>query len=113
LATGGVSVAGPRWKRPDDTVASELTVSGLSGVHASYLAHGGQDFLIGDGALQYGPEYIWESYYSARLFGGFFASIDLQHIANPAYNQDRGPVWVPSLRLHLELKLHGTSQNAH
>jgi hypothetical protein len=80
-------------------------------VHASYLAHGGQDFLIGDGALRYGPEYIWESYYSARLFGGFFASIDLQHIANPAYNQDRGPVWIPSARLHLELKLHGNSKN--
>jgi high affinity Mn2+ porin len=113
LATGGVSVAGPRWKRPDDTASTALTVSGLSGVHASYLAHGGQDFLIGDGALRYGPEYVWESYYSARLFAGFFASVDLQHIANPAYNQDRGPVWIGSLRLHLELKLHGTSQNAH
>lgn len=111
LATGGVSVSGPRWKRPDDVVATALTVSGLSGVHASYLAHGGLDFLIGDGALQYGPEYVWESYYSARLFGGVFASIDLQHIANPAYNQDRGPVWVPSARLHLEFKLHGASKN--
>ena len=111
LATGGVSVSGPRWKRPDDTVASELTVSGLSGVHASYLAHGGQDFLIGDGALQYAPEYVWESYYSARLFSGFFASIDLQHVANPTFNQNRGPVWIPSLRLHLELKLHGASQH--
>jgi high affinity Mn2+ porin len=111
LATGGVSVSGPRWKRPDDVVATALTVSGLSGVHASYLAHGGLDFLIGDGALRYGPEYVWESYYSARLFRGLFASIDLQHIANPAYNQDRGPVWIPSARLHLELKLHGNSKN--
>jgi high affinity Mn2+ porin len=111
LATGGVFVSGSHWKRPDDTVASELTVSGLSGVHASYLAHGGQDFLIGDGALQYGPEYVWESYYSARLWSGFFASIDLQRIANPAYNQARGPVWIPSARLHLELKLHGASQH--
>jgi high affinity Mn2+ porin len=56
---------------------------------------------------------VWESYYSARLFGGFFASIDLQHIANPAYNQDRGPVRVPSARLHYELRLRGTSRNAH
>ena len=111
LATGGVSVAGPRWKRPDDTAATELTVSGLSGVHAAYLAAGGQDFLIGDGALNYAPEYVWESYYSARLFRGFFATIDLQHIANPAYNQARGPVWIPSARLHLELKLHGNSKN--
>ena len=111
LATGGVSVAGPRWKRPDDTAATELTVSGLSGVHAAYLAAGGQDFLIGDGALNYAPEYVWESYYSARLFRGFFATIDLQHIANPAYNQDRGPVWIPSVRLHLEMRLHGVSKN--
>jgi high affinity Mn2+ porin len=111
LATGGVSVAGGRWKRRDDVAATALTISGLSGVHASYLAHGGQDFLIGDGALQYGPEYVWESYYSARLFGGFFATIDLQHIVNPAFNQDRGPVWIPSARLHLEVKLHGNSKN--
>ena len=103
LATGGVSVNGARWHRPFDTVATELTVSGLSGDHAVYLARGGYDFLIGDGRLQYGPEYISESYYSARLFPGFFASFDLQHVANPAYNQDRGPVWIPSIRLHLEL----------
>jgi high affinity Mn2+ porin len=103
LATGGVSVNGERWHRKNDTVATELTVSGLSGVHASYLARGGFDFLIGDGALQYGPEYVWESYYSARLFEGFFASFDLQHVANPAYNQNRGPVWISSIRLHLEV----------
>jgi carbohydrate-selective porin OprB len=103
LATGGVSIAGRRWRRPFDTVASELTVSGLPAVHAQYLALGGHDFLIGDGHLQYGPEYVSESYYSARLFPGFFASFDLQHVANPAYNQKRGPVWISSIRLHWEL----------
>lgn len=102
LATAGVSVAGARWNRPKDVVATELTVGGISGVHASYLAHGGYDFLIGDGALQYAPEYSWETYYSAPLFRGFVGSLDVQHIANPAYNQDRGPVWVFSLRLHME-----------
>ena len=106
LASSGVSVTGARWKRPEDTVATALTVGGLSGVHASYLAHGGYDFLIGDGRLTYAPEYVWESYYSARLFPGFFASIDLQHVANPAYNQTRGPVWIGSIRFHLELGLH-------
>jgi len=64
---------------------------------------GGHDFLIGDGRIRYAPEYAWESYYSARLFSGFFATLDLQHVSNPAYNQDRGPVWIPSLRLHWEL----------
>ncbi len=102
LATGGVSVKGKRWHRPEDTAASELTVGGISGVHASYLAHGGYDFLIGDGALNYGPEYVWESYYSTRLRPGLFAALDAQHVNNPAYNRDRGPVWIYSLRLHIE-----------
>jgi high affinity Mn2+ porin len=103
LATGGVSVTGQRWHRSFDTVASEITIAGISGVHALYLARGGNDFLIGDGHLQYAPEYIWETYYTAKLFSGLFASFDLQHAANPAYNQDRGPIWIPSLRLHLEI----------
>ncbi|HLJ14565.1 MAG TPA: carbohydrate porin [Bryobacteraceae bacterium] len=106
LASGGVSITGTRWKRPDDVVATALTASGLSGVHASYLAHGGLDFLIGDGALQYAPEYVEETYYSARLFQGFFATFDLQRIVNPAFNQARGPLWVWSLRLHIELGSH-------
>ena len=109
LASGGVSVTGTRWKRPGDTVATALTVGGLSGVHASYLAHGGYDFLIGDGRLTYAPEYVWESYYSARLFHGFFATLNAQHDANPAYNQARGPVWIYSLRLHFETGLHKKS----
>jgi carbohydrate-selective porin OprB len=97
-----VSVGGARWKRPHDTAASELTVSGLSAVHAQYLARGGLDFLIGDGALRYGPEYVSESYYSARVMPGLFATIDLQHATNPAFNRDRGPVWIGAMRLHVE-----------
>jgi len=103
LATGGVSITGTRWHRPFDTVATEFTASGISGVHAEYLAMGGHDFLIGDGRLEYGPECIWESYYSARLFPSFFAAFDLQHVNNPAYNEQRGPVWISSVRLHFEV----------
>ena len=102
LAQGGVSVTGVRWHRPDDVVATGFTASGLTAVHVEYLAHGGLDFLIGDGALRYGTERISESYYSAKLFRGLFATADLQHITNPAYNRDRGPVWVGTLRLHVE-----------
>lgn len=102
LASSGVSLSGSRWKRKHDTAASELTVAGISAVHALYLARGGLDFLIGDGQLNYAPEYIWESYYNARLFSGFFATFDAQHITNPAYNRDRGPLWAYSLRLHIE-----------
>jgi len=102
LATMGLSVGGARWNRPHDVAASALTVSGLSAVHAQYLARGGLDFLIGDGALRYGPERVWESYYSARVIPGVFATIDLQHATNPAFNRDRGPVWMGALRLHVE-----------
>lgn len=102
LATGGVSFNGTFWKRPADVAASEFTASGISAVHALYLSRGGLDFIIGDGGLNYGPEYIWESFYSAKLFRGFFATLDAQHIANPAFNRDRGPLWAYSLRLHME-----------
>jgi high affinity Mn2+ porin len=102
LASGGISVGGRYWRRSKDTLGSEFTASVISGVHAQYLATGGHDFLIGDGALRYGPECIWESYYNAELLPGFQVSFDLQHVNNPAYNQDRGPVWIPSIRLHLE-----------
>jgi high affinity Mn2+ porin len=102
LASAGVSVKGEKWKRPEDVAASSFTASGLSGVHTLYLARGGLDFLIGDGRLNYAREYVWETYYSARLLPGLFSTFDVQRVANPAYNQDRGPVWISSLRLHME-----------
>jgi len=105
LASAGVSLKGTRWKRKDDVIATSFTAAGLSGVHALYLARGGYDFLIGDGKLNYAPEYLWESYYSARLFPGFVTTFDVQHYNNPAYNHDRGPVWVESIRLHMEFGL--------
>jgi high affinity Mn2+ porin len=102
LATAGVSVSGTSWKRAHDTLASALTVSGISGVHRLYLERGGLDFLIGDGHLNYGREFVWESYYSARVGPGIFATLDLQQVTNPAYNRDRGPLWIGGLRLHVE-----------
>ena len=107
LASAGVSVKGTAWKRKDDVAAASFTASGTSGVHALYLSRGGLDFLIGDGKLNYAPEYNWESYYNARLFRGFFATFDMQHVANPAFNRDRGPIWIPGIRLHLEFAVKG------
>ena len=66
------------------------------------MALGGVGFLLGDGALNYGHEKIIEAYYTAHLWRGVFASFDLQHINNPGYNKDRGPVLVPGLRLHVD-----------
>jgi len=36
------------------------------------------------------------------LWRGFFGAVDVQHVTNPGYNRDRGPVWVPSIRLHID-----------
>jgi high affinity Mn2+ porin len=105
LASGGISVKGTHWKRKDDVAATSLTAAGLSAVHREYLADGGLDFLIGDGRLNYAPEYVWESYYSARVLPGFYASFDVQRDTNPAYNHDRGPVMIYSIRLHIGLGL--------
>ncbi|MFN7996940.1 MAG: carbohydrate porin [Bryobacteraceae bacterium] len=101
LASGGVAVKGTRWRRPYDTAGTSFTASGLSAVHREYLAAGGLDFLIGDGRLTYAPEYVWESYYSARVVPGLYATFDVQRDTNPAYNSDRGPVTICSVRLHM------------
>ena len=105
LASGGLSMKGTRWHRKDDVVGTSFTAGGLSAVHHEYLAAGGLDFLIGDGALNYAPEYVWETFYSARLLPGFYTSFDFQHDTNLAYNQDRGPVNIYSIRLHIALGL--------
>jgi high affinity Mn2+ porin len=103
LASGGVSVKGTRWHRKFDVAATSFTAGGLSAVHHAYLAAGGLDFLIGDGRLNYGPEYVWESFYAARVVPGFYASFDLQRDTDLAYNRDRGPVTIYSIRLHVAL----------
>jgi high affinity Mn2+ porin len=105
LASAGVSLKGTRWKRKEDVIATAFTAGGLSAVHREYLAAGGTDFLIGDGQLNYAPEYVWESYYSAKLFPGLFMTFDVQHDNNLAYNHARGPVMIYQIRLHLALGL--------
>ncbi len=101
LAVGG-DLKGDLWKRRQDKVGAAFVTNGISGDHRLYLALGGKGFLLGDGALTYGRENIFEGYYTLRLWRGVFASFDLQHINNPGYNRARGPVLVPALRLHLE-----------
>jgi high affinity Mn2+ porin len=74
----------------------------LSNLHRTYLALGGIGFLLGDGRLDYGHEHIVEAYYNYRIWRGVYVAADLQHIGNPGYNRDRGPVWVPASRLHVD-----------
>ncbi|MFZ0333747.1 MAG: carbohydrate porin [Candidatus Acidiferrales bacterium] len=98
----GGDYRGDAWHRKNDRVGAAFSLNALSADHREYLALGGLGFLLGDGALNYGQEKIVESYYTAHLWRGFFTSFDLQHINNPGYNKDRGPVLVPALRLHVD-----------
>ena len=102
LSFGG-ELKGSKWGRPDDEMGLGFIVDGLSGPHREYLADGGYGFIIGDGALNYGLESIVEFYYKLNAYQKkFFISPDYQFILNPAYNKDRGPVNVFSIRLHVE-----------
>jgi high affinity Mn2+ porin len=98
----GVGGTGIRWNRPSDRLGLAFVSNGISRVHAQYLADGGLGFLLGDGKLNYGRENILESYYTLHLWRGVYPGADVQYLADPGYNRDRGPVFVASLRLHLE-----------
>jgi len=98
---GGFSKGVP-WHRRNDRAGVALVANGIVAAHQQYLALGGLGFLLGDGGLAYGPEKIVELFYTAHVWRGFFTSFDLQHINNPGYNMARGPVLIPSLRLHVD-----------
>jgi high affinity Mn2+ porin len=102
-ASTGFSFKGNLWKRQNDMFGIAGVVNGLSQRHRDYLAAGGYGFLIGDGKLNYGTENIIEAYYSYNPVRGFFISPDYQFVSHPAYNKDRGPVHIVSLRFHYEL----------
>ena len=77
-------------------------INGLSDDHRDYLAKGVYGFIIGDSKLNYGLETIFEVYYKVTIFNLVSLTPDYQFIINPAYNIDRGPVNIFSLRTHVE-----------
>ena len=98
----GFALKGASWGRSFDRVGLAFVSNGISRNHQQYLALGGRGFLLGDGRLNYGRESIAETYYTLHVWRGVFTSLDFQFIANPGYNKDRGPVFVPGLRLHVD-----------
>jgi high affinity Mn2+ porin len=101
-ASVGLLLKGKHWDRPKDEVGLALLVNGIGPQHRAYLAAGGQGFELGDGKLNYAPETIMETYYNVRVRRGINFTLDLQGIANPGYNRDRGPVGVIAIRSHFE-----------
>ncbi len=101
LCFGGL-LNGKCWCRPNDRVGLALSLAGLSQDHRDYLAAGGLGFILGDGRLNYGLEEVLETFYSCQLVKGIFAALDFQEVIHPGYNQDRGPVSILGVRVHLE-----------
>lgn len=106
----GSQFSGKPWGRAQDRWGVGFAANGLSGPHRAYLARGGQDFFLGDGALSYGTERVLEAYYRWvfpevalgpwKLQNAFSGGV--QHMANPGYNRDRGPVRTWMARWHAE-----------
>ena len=99
----GMGFIGNLWKRNYDRAGVAIFTNGITSEHARYLSYGGLGLVLGDGGLSYGRETGIASYYTAHIWRGLYAGPDLQFIVNPGYNTVRGPVFVPSFRLHLEL----------
>jgi high affinity Mn2+ porin len=98
----GVGANGAWWHRKQDRAGVAFVSNAISKAHQEYLADGGLGFLLGDGALNYGREDIVETYYTTHVWRGIYVAPGLQHLNNPGYNRDRGPVIVPSFRAHVE-----------
>jgi hypothetical protein len=100
--TEGVGANGSWWHRGQDRAGIAFVSNAIKKDHQNYLAAGGLGFLLGDGHLTYGRENILESYYTVHVWRGIYLAPGVQHINNPGYNRDRGPVAVPSFRAHVE-----------
>jgi hypothetical protein len=85
-----------------DVAGLGLNLGWISNSHAQYLGLGGIDGFIGDGAITKGPETSLDLFYSVNFRKAFWLSGDYQHIVNPGFNRDRGPVNVFSIRVHGE-----------
>jgi len=102
LSFGGVARGWP-WRRPFDLVGIGFGLGWISDIHARYLAMGGIDGFVGDGALKQAPEGVFELFYSVNILQAIWIAADYQAIWNPGFNADRaGPVHVLSAKVHAE-----------
>lgn len=98
----GASISGAAWGRSSDRIGVAGAINGLSKDHRDYIAVGGLGILVGDGALNYREEKILEVYYAYSLNKWSTLTFDYQFLTDPAYNADRGPISVFSVRAHAE-----------
>jgi hypothetical protein len=101
VAFGAVG-KGTLWHRPFDVTGVGYGINWISSAHARYLAMGGLDGFVGDGHLRQAGESVVEAFYSFNLLKAIWLTADYQHLANPAFNADRGPVHIVGWRVHAE-----------
>ncbi len=101
--TAGVVTTCGFWSRGLDHLGMAFAQNEITAIHQKYLSQGGLGAFIGDGQLNYRPERILEVIYNLNLYKTTWLSLGAQRIENPAYNADRGPIVVSTLRFHAEL----------
>jgi high affinity Mn2+ porin len=98
----GAVARGPLWHRPFDVAGLGYAAAFISDIHAQYLAKGGVDGFVGDGHLRQAPENVIDVFYSFNLLKAIWLTADYQHLWNPGFNADRGPVEIFGGRVHAE-----------
>jgi hypothetical protein len=98
----GAMAKGHLWHRRFDVTGIGYATSWISDLHAQYLAMGGIDGFVGDGHLKQAAESVFDVFYSVNLFKALWFTADYQHLQNPGFNADRGPVNILSGRVHAE-----------
>lgn len=105
--SAGIVAQGLAWGRAFDAAGLAFSNQYASADRRDYLGRGLYALFIGDGPNPYGPvrygvEQVVEAYYLIGISRQMHLTLDWQHITNPAYNPDRGPVDVWGLRLHAD-----------
>ena len=98
----GALAQGSRWGRKRDLLGIGFAAGWISSEHAKYLNMGGIDGFVGDGRIHKRPEHVVNIFYSLSLLSNLWVTADYQHISNPGFNADRGPVNVYGMRVHAE-----------
>ena len=98
----GGDYSGQGWRRPNDKIGVAFVSNAIKRDHQNYLHYGGLGFLLGDGNLSYGREDIVEWYYNAHIVRGLYGALGGTQIAHPGYNTARGPVYVQTVRAHID-----------
>jgi hypothetical protein len=98
----GAVAKGTLWGRHFDVAGIGYAWSWISSIHAKYLAMGGVDGFVGDGALRVGPENVFDVFYSVNFARAIWLAGDYQLLSNPGFNRDRGPVNILGAKVHAE-----------